>query len=195
MLGITRGTSHGLLTMSQVCSAPHSMQDVENINFKSILGSSLMLTMVDSNSSTGGILESYYNITCTSLSGLAFGSRAHHSNLLSLAGATETCHSTPNQANLATIVPNVTNSLETCQLWGLKITGGQKPYTVVISSLGATLTTNVTMGINDDVLTWPNRASPNGEVMGTWVLFSHFLALRYHVHHTASVVDQYVGLC
>ncbi|KAJ3480187.1 hypothetical protein NLI96_g8529 [Meripilus lineatus] len=141
MLALEQG---GVPTTQNVGNNPGNLSWVVD----HVAGSSLMLTMVDSNSSTGGILESYYNIT---------------------SGATETCHSTPNQANLATIVPNVTNSLETCQLWGLKITGGQKPYTVVISSLGATLTTNVTMGINDDVLTWPNRASPNGEVMASVV--------------------------
>ena len=128
-----------------------------------------MLTMVDSNASTGGIPNNFFNVTSTSSSASRTWKRGTSllTTLLYAAGGTNTCHPTPNRATLASITPNVTDHLDTCQPWGLTISGGQKPYTVVISALNSPVITNVTMGPNDDVLTWPDRADPDGEVMGT----------------------------
>ena len=65
--------------------------------------------------------------------------------------------------------PNVTDTLTTCQPWGLTIKGGQKPYFIVLSALNSPVITNATMGAGDDVYTWPNRADPGGQIMGTLV--------------------------
>lgn len=111
-------------------------------------GVTLMLTMIDSNGSTGGIPINFYNVTT---------------------GGTNTCHPTPNRANLATVTPNVTDHLTTCDPWGLTISGGTKPYTVVLSALNSPVITNVTMGPNDDVFTFPDRADPNTELMASVV--------------------------
>ena len=61
---------------------------------------------------------------------------------------------------------NVTN-LATCDPWGLTIQNGTKPYTVILVAQGSPVITNVTLGVQDDVLTYIDRASPYGPLMGT----------------------------
>ncbi|KAL4248206.1 hypothetical protein ABKN59_007149 [Abortiporus biennis] len=108
-------------------------------------GSELLLTIVDSVGNVGGIPNTFYNVT---------------------AGNNQSCIpaqlSTP---TIASIQPNVTDVLMTCQPWGLTITGGTKPYQIVLAAPGSTVITNVTMGAADDVFTYPNRADPNGVLM------------------------------
>lgn len=43
--------------------------------------------------------------------------------------------------------------------------GGQKPYTVSIAAVNSPVVTNVTFGDEDDVMTWPNQADPNGQLL------------------------------
>lgn len=74
--------------------------------------------------------------------------------------------SAPLMSSLARITPNVTTSIETCEPWGLTVLGGKKPYQVVLSALNSGIITNVTMGANDDVFTFIDRADPNELLMG-----------------------------
>ncbi|KIP02077.1 hypothetical protein PHLGIDRAFT_60745, partial [Phlebiopsis gigantea 11061_1 CR5-6] len=77
------------------------------------------------------------------------------------AGSDTSClPSSIDTSKIASINPNVTDTLSTCEEWGLTITGGQKPYTVVLSALNSPIITNITMGAKDNILTWPNRADP-----------------------------------
>lgn len=85
---------------------------------------------------------------------------------ISTVGSTNTCHPTPDRTTLATMKPNVTDHLTTCEPWGITISGGTKPYSVVLSALGSPVITNVSMGPQDDVFTYPDRADPNSELMG-----------------------------
>lgn len=112
-------------------------------------GATLMLTMVDSNKSTGGIPPNLFNVT---------------------AGSSTSClpQPPPDITDFA-IHPNVTDALTTCDPWGLNVTGGQKPYTIVLSALNSPVITNATMGPDDDVLTFIDRADPNGELMASVV--------------------------
>ncbi|KAI0791341.1 hypothetical protein C8Q75DRAFT_73715 [Abortiporus biennis] len=112
-------------------------------------GSQLLLTVADSVGNVGGIPNTIYNIT---------------------AGSDQSC--IPTQlptSSLVSIKPNVTDSLTTCQPWGLTLSGGTKPYQVVLAAKGSPVITNVTMGARDDVLTYPNRADPNGFLMASVV--------------------------
>lgn len=67
---------------------------------------------------------------------------------------------------------NITEDLETCQPLGLRVVGGQKPYTITLAAPGSPRVTNVTLGPDDDVFTYIDRADPNGQLMGG---FSHHL--------------------
>ncbi|THH32654.1 hypothetical protein EUX98_g1511 [Antrodiella citrinella] len=102
--------------------------------------------MVDSTGSTGGISPNLYNMTAGSSTGCL--------------------PSKP--SSLASIQPNVT-ALTTCEPWGLTITGGTKPYQIVLSAQGSPVITNVTMGANDDVFTYIDRANPNNLLMANVV--------------------------
>lgn len=63
-----------------------------------------------------------------------------------------------------TIVTNVTNA-ESCQPVGVRVYGGSMPYNITISALNSTVVTNLTLGPTNDVLTYINRAEPNGEFL------------------------------
>ncbi|KAJ7143982.1 hypothetical protein C8R44DRAFT_564898, partial [Mycena epipterygia] len=84
----------------------------------------LLLGVVDSEGTTGGIGELLYQVT------------------------------------EFTISANVTDTLNTCQPWGLTISGGTPPYNLTLAVLNAPDVTNVTLGANDSVYTYINRAEP-----------------------------------
>ncbi|KAI0075008.1 hypothetical protein K474DRAFT_1600548, partial [Panus rudis PR-1116 ss-1] len=109
-------------------------------------GSTLMLTIIDSKNNTGGIPSQLYNVE---------------------SGSTQSCiPNKPDSSKLARLSSNVTDNLETCQMWGLTVEGGTKPYTIVLSALNSPVITTVPMGAQDDVFTYPNRADPNTQIMG-----------------------------
>ncbi|KZT01644.1 uncharacterized protein LAESUDRAFT_752523 [Laetiporus sulphureus 93-53] len=112
-------------------------------------GSMLMLTMVDSNHSTGGVSPTLYNVT---------------------AGSNSSClPSSSSSTDIARITPNLTSSLSTCEPWGLTITNGTKPYTMVLAALDSPIMTNATMGNDDDVFTYIDRANPDGQLLAAVV--------------------------
>ncbi|KAI0084380.1 hypothetical protein BDY19DRAFT_535709 [Irpex rosettiformis] len=115
-------------------------------------GSTLMLTVMDSNFSTGGVSPTVYNIT---------------------EGTQTSCLPASTDALLPpaipSITPNVTGKIETCQPWGLTISGGTKPYLILLAALNSPVVTNVTMGGNDDVFTYIDRADPNELLMASVV--------------------------
>ncbi len=122
-----------------------------------------MLTMIDSNGSTGGVAPNLYTMNGMLYTPLPWNSLAL---FIRIAGSDTSCLPTnPATSSLASIQPNVTGTLTTCQQWGLTIEGGKKPYTVVLSALNSPVITNVTMGPDDDVFTFPDRADPNTSLM------------------------------
>lgn len=124
-----------------------------------------MLTILDSNGSTGGVSPSLYSITGALLV-LTWNLVSH----LQLAGSDTSCiPPTPSGSSVAKITPNVTTTLTTCDPWGLTITGGKKPYTIVLSALDSPVITNSTMGAEDDVYTYIDRADPNAPLMGEYI--------------------------
>lgn len=124
-----------------------------------------MLTMVDSKNQTGGIPNRQYTIQseydayltpwCTERNYLAPASRS-------------SCLPADPQ-DVPVITPNVTESLSTCEPWSLKITGGKKPYTIVLTAFNSTTMTNVTMKLTDDTYVYINRADPGSPLMGMYI--------------------------
>jgi hypothetical protein len=108
-------------------------------------GSKLMLTMLDSNGSTGGVAPTLYGV---------------------IAGTDTSClPSSP--TSQFTVQANVTTSVKTCQPWGLTIKGGVQPYNISLVALDSPVVTNVTMGPLDDVFTFIDRADPNTQLAAT----------------------------
>ncbi|EJD00477.1 uncharacterized protein FOMMEDRAFT_90765 [Fomitiporia mediterranea MF3/22] len=107
-------------------------------------GSSLLLTVADSQGLSGGEAPFIYNVS----------------------DGNSSCLPSPPSTNI-TLVANLSTSdpLETCELLGLRVFGGQKPYIISLAAVNSSVVTNVTLGGNDDVLTWPNRADPNGRIL------------------------------
>lgn len=105
-------------------------------------GSKLMLTIVDGNNNTGGFSSNFYEVT---------------------AGTTTCQPPTPN--NPPKIQANVTTTISTCEPWGLTVTGGVKPYTISLAALRSPVITNVTMGAQDDVFTFVDRADPGTQLI------------------------------
>ncbi|CCM00033.1 uncharacterized protein FIBRA_02059 [Fibroporia radiculosa] len=109
--------------------------------------SALMLSMVDSNGSAGGISPTLFNVT---------------------AGSDTSCIP-PAPSNPPHIASNVTDSLTTCEPWGLTITNGTQPYSVVLAALDSPVTTNISMAQGFNVFTYIDRANPNGQILAAVV--------------------------
>jgi hypothetical protein len=64
-----------------------------------------------------------------------------------------------------TVTANVTDTITTCQPWGLTIVGGTPPYNVTFAALNSPVITNVTMGPVDDAFTFIDRADPGTKLI------------------------------
>lgn len=85
-------------------------------------------------------------------------------------GADTSCIGSPPQ-NMPVVTANVTETLNTCDPWGLLISGGKKPYTLYLAAANASTIMIIEMGENDNFYTYINRAAPDTILLGTWFLF------------------------
>ncbi|KAJ7813931.1 hypothetical protein B0H14DRAFT_2182083, partial [Mycena olivaceomarginata] len=108
-------------------------------------GTRLLLGVVDSAGNSGGVDVPLYTV---------------------IEGATTQCIPPAVAAAPFNVTANVTDVLTTCQPWGLTIRGGTPPYNVTLAALNATEMTNVTLGPNDTVFTYINRAEPGTQMIG-----------------------------
>jgi len=106
--------------------------------------SQLMLSVVDSQGSAGGIPPRLYTV---------------------VTGQSTSCITTPPNLPPFTVKANVTDTLTTCEPWGLTISGGVPPYNLTLAALDSPIVTNVTMGPNDDAFTYIDRADPNTQLL------------------------------
>jgi hypothetical protein len=107
-------------------------------------GTQLMLSMADGNGNAGGIPNYMFNV---------------------ISGQDSSCLPSTPSTKLA-ITANVTRDLDTCEPWGLTVTGGTgPPYNITLAALGSPLVTNVTIPLGFDVLTYIDRAVPNGNIL------------------------------
>ncbi|PIL32650.1 hypothetical protein GSI_05354 [Ganoderma sinense ZZ0214-1] len=132
----------GMTMVSHIGDKPGSLQwQVQNPK-----GSKLLLTVVDGNNNTGGFAGSYFNV---------------------VAGNTSCQPPTPN--NPPVVHANVSTTINTCDPWGLTITGGVMPYTVSLAALSSPVVTNVSLGPGNDVLTFIDRADPGTQLLAAVV--------------------------
>ncbi|EKM55035.1 uncharacterized protein PHACADRAFT_255361 [Phanerochaete carnosa HHB-10118-sp] len=109
-------------------------------------GSSLMLIIVDSNGSAGGVPQPLYSMT---------------------AGDDISCLKSLPSSSLATVHANVSDTVLTCEPLGLSISGGQKPYTVVLSEMHSDTITVVTLANDNDTLTYISRVDPDWQLIAS----------------------------
>lgn len=62
----------------------------------------------------------------------------------------------------------MSTTLNTCDAWGLTLSGGKTPYTVVIAQVQSNTLTVVTMDKDNDLLTYVNRGTPGAPIMGQY---------------------------
>ncbi|KAJ7730876.1 hypothetical protein DFH07DRAFT_848241 [Mycena maculata] len=108
------------------------------------LGSQLLLDVVDSTGSAGGIPPNLFTV---------------------VAGQTTQCIPAASTDPPFTVTANVTTTIETCQPWGLTITGGTPPYNLTLAALNSPVVTNVTMGPLDNAFTFIDRADPGTQLI------------------------------
>ncbi|KAF8990709.1 hypothetical protein BDQ17DRAFT_1371570 [Cyathus striatus] len=106
-------------------------------------GTTLMLSVVDSTMSAGGVPPSLYTV---------------------IAGQSTQCV-VNDDTNDFTVSSNVTGDITTCQPWGLRIKGGTPPYNVTFAAANSPIVTNVTMPFGDDAFTYIDRADPNTQLL------------------------------
>ncbi|KAI0754636.1 hypothetical protein C8Q80DRAFT_1140035 [Daedaleopsis nitida] len=122
-----------------VSTVSHIGDDSSNLSWQvqNRRGGRLLLTVFDSNGQTGGFPNTFYNV---------------------VAGQTQCLP--PMLPDLPVITANVTTTVNTCDPWGLFITGGVKPYNITLATPTSPSMTNVTMGPDDNFYSYINRASP-----------------------------------
>ncbi|KAJ7117399.1 hypothetical protein C8R43DRAFT_1137691 [Mycena crocata] len=108
------------------------------------IGTQMLLEVVDSQGSSGGVPPSLFTVT---------------------AGQSTTCIPAASTDPPFTVTANVTDTLTTCQPWGLTIKGGTPPYNVTLAALNSPVVTNVTMGPTDDAFTFIDRADPGTQLI------------------------------
>ncbi|KAJ7280358.1 hypothetical protein C8J57DRAFT_1501789 [Mycena rebaudengoi] len=108
------------------------------------VGSTLLLTVADSQGSSGGVPPKLFTV---------------------VPGASTQCIPAASTQEPFTVVANVTDTLTTCQPWGLTIKGGTPPYNLTLAAVNSPVVTNVTMGPLDDAFTFPNRADPGTQLI------------------------------
>ncbi|KII84724.1 hypothetical protein PLICRDRAFT_179070 [Plicaturopsis crispa FD-325 SS-3] len=101
-------------------------------------GAKLLLSIADADGNAGGSPPQLYTVT----------------------SGDSSCLPSPPTSNFG-VTANVTDTLQTCQPWGLTIRGGAEPYTITLAQTTSPLVTNVTLGMQEDLLTFVNRADPN----------------------------------
>lgn len=107
-------------------------------------GTELLLTVLDSNSSVGGISP----ITRTALH-----------------GPSSACIKEQESSDF-TVTANVTDTLNTCDPWGITVSGGVPPYRFTFAAPYSTVLTNFTSeGDELDTLTYINRAYPDSQLL------------------------------
>ncbi|KAJ7075992.1 hypothetical protein B0H15DRAFT_865053 [Mycena belliarum] len=108
------------------------------------VGSRLLLTVVDSQGSSGGVPPSLFTV---------------------VDGQSTSCLPGPSSEPNFVVTANVTDTLNTCQPWGLTIKGGTPPYNVTLAAVNSPVVTNVTMGPTDDAFTFIDRADPGTQLL------------------------------
>ncbi|KAJ7673604.1 hypothetical protein B0H17DRAFT_168797 [Mycena rosella] len=110
------------------------------------IGTQLVLGVVDSNGHSGGIDKPLYTVT---------------------EGSTTECLPEAATEPVFKISANVTDALDTCEPWGLTIEGGAPPYTLTLAALNSPDVRNITLGPNDTVYTYINRADPGTHMIAS----------------------------
>ncbi|KAF7361276.1 hypothetical protein MSAN_01160000 [Mycena sanguinolenta] len=108
------------------------------------VGSQLLLQVIDSQGSSGGVPPHLFTV---------------------VDGQTTQCIPPASNDPPFTVEANVTDTLTTCQPWGIIIKGGVRPYNVTLAAIDSPVVTNVTMGPNDDQFTFIDRADPNTQLI------------------------------
>lgn len=106
----------------------------------------LMLNVIDSNGSSGGVPTQLFTVAT-----------GQNTNCIPA--------TLSNPAKDFAVSANVTDKVETCDAWGIRVTGGVKPYKITLVALNSPVTTNVTMGAVDDAFVFIDRADPNTKLL------------------------------
>lgn len=137
--------------------------DFRSNNFSSYrgTGTEVVLQVIDAAGKPGGSSPVYSVAGLLSYTVASPGSRTYQEYS---AGPSE-CLPSPDEDSF-TIRTNVTDTLNTCDPWGIRLSGGTPPYTVSFFAPGSPSVTNITTLGNDDAYTYINRAAPDDMLIG-----------------------------
>ncbi|KAJ6482134.1 hypothetical protein C8R47DRAFT_1197593 [Mycena vitilis] len=108
------------------------------------VGAKLLLNVVDSTGSSGGVPPQLFTV---------------------VTGQSTQCIPAADTGPAFTISANVTDTLNTCQPWGVKVVGGVPPYIITLAAVNSPVTTNATFGPVDDQFTFIDRADPKTQLI------------------------------
>lgn len=175
----------------------HGQSSTSIVHADPAAGSKLILTVVDSSGSFGGIPPRPFDVIRKSRRQYPFpdhrvsGLRPERSGKAKRAlanprdisaGVSTSCVRPEPSSPSFTISANKTGgaNLETCEPWGVTIKGGIPPYNLSIAAVNSPVVTNVSIPSGFDAFTYINRADPNGQMVSEYHF--HFLLGRANRH-------------
>ena len=123
-----------------------------------------MLDVVDAEGNSGGVPPFFLSVTRMSVLVKVYAFCAFSNANLTAANPDDSCIPSRPTAELS-ISTNVTHA-ETCQPVGFHVEGGTKPYNVTLAALSSPIVINATLGPDDDLFTFINRADPHMVFLG-----------------------------
>ncbi|KDR69696.1 hypothetical protein GALMADRAFT_77340, partial [Galerina marginata CBS 339.88] len=93
------------------------------------------------------------------------------------------------------LASNVTDGLNTCQPWGLTVTGGLPPYNLMLAALKSPFVTNVTMPVGLNSFTFINRTDPGTQLIELCYTASSYLINSVGRWATGTPVVKMRGMC
>ena len=139
----------------------------------SIIGSSLLLSIVDSHGISGGQPSNLYTVTGEDLYSLYIKALCWR-----FLDGDSGCLPPSPSVNV-TLGVNVTGSVSTCEAIGFRVYGGKEPYNITLAAPNSPVLTNVSLPLTDDILTYIDRADPNSHLMGKHCIFSTYFETPY----------------
>lgn len=126
-------------------------------------GSSLVLFVMDSQGSPGGVPQRVFSVTSTYDIYILFTQRITKVHLYE-DGDSSCLPQSPSVSIQMTA--NVSGTIETCQPVEFEISGGSKPYKITVVQTNSNVINNNTLGSDATNFTFTNNVNANAQIIG-----------------------------
>lgn len=146
-------------------------------------GASIMLFVMDSNGSPGGVPQTVYTVTGSSYADLELQFKDWHTSTDGNSG----CFPPPPTVNI-TLSANVSGTLETCEPVEFQISGGKRPYSITVVQSNANVIHNNTLGDQSGNFTFTNQVDADAQIIGAPISFHALSGAKKSLTHARFAV-------